>query len=94
MTEENQLRASAILGADAEAFMRSPLGNEMLKQADKEIAEATAALVAADPDDIKANRDLRNTITVAKMFGQWLRDTAVIGQNAADQLRDRDNQGV
>lgn len=93
MSDENQLLGVAKLGVEAEAFMRSPLGVEMLKQADMEIAEATAKLVDADPDDRKSNRDLRNTIKVAGMFGQWLRDTAVIGQHAVDQLREIENQG-
>ena len=93
MNKDNQLLDIAKLGVEAEAFMRSPLGKEMLKQADMEIAEATAKLVDADPEDVKSNRDLRNTITMAKMFGQWLRDTAAIGQHAADQLRDIENQG-
>jgi len=93
MSNENQLLDVAKIGIEAEAFMRSPLGKEMMKQADKEITEATALLVEADPEDIKSNRELRNTIAVARMFGQWLRDTAAIGQHAADQLKEIENQG-
>jgi len=91
MEEADELLSIARMGVDAEAFVRTPLGKFLVSKADREIAAATDELVAADPEDVKKNRDLRNRIHVANMFVTWLRDAIEIGRAAHDQLSELDD---
>ena len=88
MDDADELLSIARMGVDAEAFVRTPLGRFLVGKADREIAEATTELIAADPEDAKANRELRNRIHVASMFREWMRDAIEIGHAAHDQLQD------
>ena len=82
--------AIARMGIDAETFMRSPVGRFIEGKARAEEADATEALIAADPDDLKANRDLRNQIHVARMFLVWIADAVSAGHAAHAQLQEMD----
>lgn len=83
---DDELLSLAKMGIDAEAFLRTKLGQFILDKASREITETTQELIAADPDDIKLNRDLRNRIHVANMVRSWLSDAVALGRAAHDQL--------
>lgn len=80
----------ARMGIDAETFMRSPIGRFVEGKARAEEAAAMDALVEADPDDAKANRELRNQIHVARMFLVWMTDAINAGRAAHAQLQEMD----
>lgn len=94
MTDESdELLDIARMGLDAEAFMRTPLGKFLEGKAKQEEADAMAALIDADPDDVKANTLYRNRIHVARMFLTWMGDSIAAGHAAHDQLRVLDDLG-
>lgn len=88
--DADQFIAIARTGIDAEVFMRSPLGRFLEGKARAEEADALEALVNADPDDAKANRELRNQIHVARMFLIWMADAINAGRAAHEQLQEMD----
>lgn len=93
MTEDDELLNIARMGMDAEVFMLTPLGKFLKGKAEQEEADALAALVQADPDDVKANTVYRNQIHVARMFLTWMRDSITAGHAALDQIRIMDDLG-
>lgn len=80
------------LGIDAEAFFTTPIGKHLQAKAQAELDQAMNELVAADPDDVKANRDIRNRIHVVSMFLEWMNEAIQAGQNAHQQLKDMDDR--
>ncbi len=86
--ELDQFVTIARLGIDAETFIRTPLGRFLEGKARTEEAAALAELVDADPEDAKANRELRNRIHVARMFLTWIGDAIEAGQQAHRQLQE------
>ena len=86
--ELDQFVTIARLGIDAETFIRTPLGRFLEGKARDEEAAALAELVDADPEDAKANRELRNRIHVARMFLTWIGDAIEAGQQAHRQLQE------
>jgi len=86
--ELDQFVTIARLGIDAETFIRTPLGRFLEGKARAEEADALIALVDADPEDVKANRELRNQIHVARMFLSWINDAIEAGQQAHRQLQE------
>jgi len=86
--ELDQFVTIARLGIDAETFIRTPLGRFLEGKARAEEADALIALVDADPEDAKANRELRNQIHVARMFLSWINDAIEAGQQAHRQLQE------
>ena len=87
MSNDDELLSLARMGVDAESFMGTTLGKFLTMKAAAEIDAATAELIAADPDDVKANTDLRNQINVAGMFLTWMRESISIGRAAHEQLK-------
>jgi len=85
---DNDLLGVARTGIDAEAFSRSDIGRFLIQKAQSEIDAETAALIDADPSDVKLNTDIRNRIHVAKMFLVWLDEAILVGRHAHDELRE------
>ena len=50
----------ARIGIDAEAFAKSDIGKFLIEKAQSEIEAEMAALVEADPADVKLGMDIRN----------------------------------
>ncbi len=88
MMQDDELLSMARMGIDAESFMRTPLGQFLIKKASNEIAAATEELIEADPSDIKVNTEIRNRIHVARMFIVWLGDSIAAGRSAHEQLKE------
>lgn len=78
----------ARLGIDAEAFLQTPIGKHLKEKAQTELDVAINELVDADPDDVKANREIRNRIHVVGMFLKWMDEAITAGNEAHRQLRD------
>lgn len=87
---EEQAMETVALGADAEAFKRTALGRFLVDRADLEVSKGLAELYECDPADKEANIRLRNQISVAYMFKDWLSEAISAGQIAERQLRDMD----
>lgn len=85
--DDDELVNLARLGMDAEAFERTKLGAYMVRSAADEIAAATAELVAAAPDDVKLNTDLRVRIHAVRMFLVWMREAINTGFAAHEHLK-------
>lgn len=83
---EAALRAEAILGQDAEAFMKTDLYRFMVARADAEEAEAAESLAAVSPWRRRRIQDLQARIWRARSFRGWLDELVVIGDQALQQL--------
>ena len=81
----------ARIGIDAEAFAKSDIGKYLIDKAQKEIEAEMAALVEADPADVKLGTDIRNRIHVAKMFLTWLDEAIQVGRHAHASLQEMDD---
>ena len=93
MSVDNDLIELARTGIDAEVFTRSEFGKYLIGKAYSEISAATDELVACDPEDAKANREIRNQIHVAKMFLTWLDEAVHVGRKAHDELHELEDLG-
>jgi hypothetical protein len=82
MTELDTLAAEAIIGDEADKFLRSDLGKAMLGIAEQEAMAATEELKKADPSKAESIRDLQNKIWRAEGFADWLRSLAHAGEIA------------
>lgn len=83
---------SARLGIDAEAFFTTPIGKHLKDKAAMELDAAMNELVAADPDDIKANRDIRNRIHAVSMFLDWMNKAITAGNESHRQLKEMEDR--
>lgn len=86
MTDIDVLEAEAIIGDEADKFLRSDLGQTMLGLAKQEADAATLKLKTADPDDTKEIRNLQNMIWRAESFEEWLRSLAHNGEIAMQTM--------
>ena len=77
----------AQLGVQAESFKSGALYRYLVERAETERAMAMAELVAADPEDAKLNRELRNKIHNAGAALEWIEDAVVAGNEIIRQMR-------
>ena len=82
MTDIETLGAEAILGDEADKFMRSDLGKIVLGLAAQEAELAISKLKTVDPADYLAIQTLQNEIWRAESIEQWLRDLILEGDQA------------
>lgn len=87
MTEDGNkvLLAQSALGADAEEFMKSELGQTMIGLARIEVKIAVDKLKWISPDDSKGVRDLQNQVWLAERFEGWLVELIMRGRQALQQ---------
>lgn len=90
--EVDQFLNIARLGIDAEAFMSTPIGRFINGKAQAELDQAMNELVDADPDDAKANRDIRNRIHVVSMFLNWIGEAIAAGNEAHRNLKEAEDR--
>lgn len=84
-TPEENL-AEAVLGRDAEEFVKSELGQTLIGMARQEAAEATEKLASVLPWRARRIRELQNEIWRARMFETWLAELIERGRQAKFQL--------
>lgn len=83
-------RSRFVGGFDVDQFLRSPIGQYLLRKAAEERIDAIADLVEVAPNDCEAVRALQSTIKRADSLLFWLNDAIQAGKNAEHQLDPRD----
>lgn len=83
---ERTLYAEAMLGKDAEEFLKTDLGRYLLAKAREEELEAFDALAMTSTWRRRRIRELQNRVWRARQFKDWLAEMIVIGQQALQQL--------
>ena len=86
MTDEQVLKRAITLGVEAEKFIQSSLGKELIGRAHEEIDQAVKKLKAHDPTDSKGIAALQNEIWRAESFITWLGIIVDEGLNSVEQL--------
>jgi len=81
-----ELFAEAMIGRDAEEFLKSDIGNYLLGCADQEIDEAMHELKNVHPWRTRKIKELQNKIWRAESFKQWLAELIIRGQQALQNL--------
>lgn len=76
------------IGADAEAFVLSPLGKYLIGRSERELEQAVNELKYVQPHDTHTITELQFRIRVAESVPQWLADAIQEGQHAENQLRE------
>lgn len=87
MTDVDTLSAEAILGDDADKFLRSDLGKVVIGLAIQEADEAKEEFKTVNPEDSKRIRELQAIIWRAESFEGWLRGLVVEGEQALQSLQ-------
>jgi hypothetical protein len=80
------LYAEAVLGKDAEEFLKSDIGRIMLARAEEEESEALEALAGVSSWRRRRIAELQARIWRARSFKQWLTELVVTGRQALQQL--------
>jgi len=86
MTAEEKLKQAVWLGAEAEAWLRSPVGQYVLTRVEQERGEALLALRTVDPDDSKKIRQLQADIKRAESFPEWISELIHEGDRSFKDL--------
>lgn len=85
-----ELYATVEFGLDVEQFIRSPIGQYLLRKAGEERIDALADLVEVSPADSEQIRALQSTIKRSDSLLFWLNDAIQSGKNAEAQLDPRE----
>lgn len=80
------LYAEAILGKDAEEFLKTDLGRYMLARAEEEEREALDALATVFPWRRRKIQQLQSQLWRARSFTGWLGEMIISGKQALQQL--------
>lgn len=82
----NALQQLIGLGLDAEALVKSKLGNYLLDRARDEAMIAMDELKSIAPTETDRIRELQNIIYRAESFEGWLSEAIQVGINSQEQL--------
>ena len=82
------LMADAILGKECENFRDSGVGRYIIGRARQEIQELLEKLVDADPEDKKAQREIRQDMQTRQMMISYLFEQIQNGENSRIQLEE------
>lgn len=85
------LYAEAILGQDAEEFLKSELGRYLLARSEEEETEALEALAKVAPWRRRKIAELQAKLWRARSFRSWLGEMIVTGKQALQQLEARED---
>ena len=85
------LYAEAILGKDAEEFLKSDLGRYMLARAEDEEREAMEALAKVWPWRRRRIEQLQSQLWRARSFKNWMGEMIIAGKQALQQLESRED---
>jgi hypothetical protein len=80
------LYAEAILGKDAEEFLKTDLGRYLMERVVEEEREAMEALAGTSSWRRRRIVELQNRIWRARSFKSWLSEMIVTGRQALQQL--------
>lgn len=76
----------AVLGADAEQFRRTKLGQYIYGRVANEEEELIEELIRSDPEDAKENRRLRNEIYKRRAIPRFIDEAIQSGQAARENI--------
>jgi hypothetical protein len=88
LNPEDPVVRSAVFGAQVQQFLDSDIGTYLVQCADEQAEAALKELVQADPSDVERVRSIQNKIKLADSVVGWLRDAIVMGEQAANSLRE------
>jgi hypothetical protein len=86
---ENPLLRVAVFGRQVEDFLRTDIGDYLLKQAEYDANEAIRKLKTTSPWRRRRIQELQNDIRVAENFINWLAEAIQSGEQAKQQLEER-----
>lgn len=86
--EEDFLLEKVRFGIEVEAFFNSQIGRYLESRIMQEEDRAKEEMVAVDPDNIKAVRDIQNKYKVANSVSCWLAEVINAGYQAETQLKE------
>lgn len=78
----------ATFGREVENFLRSPIGDYLVKRSEEEIAAAVENLKTVQPWRRRRIQALQNEIKIAEKFQVWLADSIAAGHQAIQQLQE------
>lgn len=90
MDDREVTEAEALIGDEADAFMRSELGRTLLGIAEQDAAEAMEHLKRISPSETDKIREYQNTIWLAERFKGWLVELFDRGEQAIKILQHED----
>ena len=85
------LYAEAILGKDAEEFLKTDLGRYMLARVEEEENEALEGLASVFPWRRRRIQQLQAQLWRARSFRGWLGEIIIASKQALQQLEDRED---
>lgn len=86
VSPEQYEEIKAILGADAETFRRTKLGQYIYGRIANEEEQLIKELIAADPYNGDANRDIRNEIYKRRTLALFIDEAVQSGHSARQNL--------
>jgi hypothetical protein len=87
-----EMYATVEFGLDVDQFLKSPIGQYLLRKAAEERIDALADLVEVSPADPEQVRALQSVIKRADSLLYWLNDAIQAGRNAESQLDTRESE--
>ena len=93
LNPNDPLVAQATFGREVELFLRSDIGDFLIKRSEEEIAEAVQALKTVAPWRRRRIQELQNAIKVAEKFQFWLADAISAGNQAHELLMEEQAGG-
>lgn len=86
---KNLLMETAILGKQADMFVRSDVGQYLLARAEESCRLSYEGLKKVSPWRTRRIKDLQNEIWKCESFRKWLMDAINEGQYAEEEMLDR-----
>lgn len=88
--KDEQIR-NVELGEEAQGFLTSHLGKEVMERAQKRYEDNLLLLSRADPNDPKTIMRIQNQIQLFEQFDEWLREIVDTGNAELEAFR-QENQ--
>ena len=79
-----EVQAEILVGADAEEFVKSELGQKLIEMARMEVDAAALDMKEVDLKDEKKLREIQNRIWRATQFEGWLQEIIFRGREALE----------
>ena len=86
MTAEERMKQAVWLAAEAEKWLKTPLGQYIMKRVEQERADAMLRLRTVDPEDAKEIRRLQGDIKRAESFPAWISELIHEGDRCFKEL--------
>lgn len=93
MTEYNDLKFSADIGADFKAFLGSGIGQYLVAKAENDEMKALRVLAEVDPSDSAEIFKLQVAARVPRQVVKWLNDVIKAGEDAKYLIKSIESDG-